>query len=226
VVLFGETGSGKSSLLALIPRFYDPVGGRVCIDGVDLRRYDLEALRAQVGIVFQESFLFSASIADNLAFGRPGASRQEIQRAAELASAHGFIAALPDGYDSVLEEGGGNLSGGQRQRLAIARAILRDPPILLLDDPTAAVDAETEGEVLEALARVAERRTTFVATHRLGACYGADLILVLEDGRIVERGRHEELLRARGPYYRAASLQLGGATEPSLPAVTGGASVS
>jgi ABC-type multidrug transport system fused ATPase/permease subunit len=214
VVLFGETGSGKTSLLALIPRFYDPVGGQICIDGVDLRRYDLEALRAQVGIVFQESFLFAASIADNLAFGRPGASRQEIQRAAELASAHAFVSALPEGYDTVLEEGGGNLSGGQRQRLAIARAILRDPPILLLDDPTAAVDAETEGEVLEALARVAERRTTIVATHRLVACYGADLILVLEDGRVVERGRHEELMRTRGPYFRAASLQLGGATEP------------
>jgi ABC-type multidrug transport system fused ATPase/permease subunit len=209
VVLFGETGAGKSSLLALIPRFYDPAGGRVTIDGIDLRRYDLEALRGQVGIVFQESFLFSASVADNLAFGRPGATAQELERAARLACAHDFIAALPQGYDSMIEEGGGNLSGGQRQRLAIARAILRDPPILLLDDPTAAVDAETEGEVLTALARVAERRTTLVATHRLGACYDADCILVLEDGRIVERGRHEELMRARGVYFRAASLQLG-----------------
>jgi ATP-binding cassette subfamily B protein len=215
IVLFGETGSGKSTLLSLIPRFYDPTRGRVLLDGVDLRSYDLEALRAQVGIVFQESFLFSASIADNLAFGRPGASRQEIEAAARLAWAHDFVMAMPQGYDTVLEEGGSNLSGGQRQRLAIARAILRDPPILLLDDPTAAVDAETEGEVLAALARVAERRTTFVATHRLGACYGADVILVLEDGRIVEQGRHEELMRARGPYFRAASLQLGG----GIPAV-------
>jgi ABC-type multidrug transport system fused ATPase/permease subunit len=215
VVLFGETGSGKSSLLALIPRFYDPIRGRVSIDGVDLRHYDLEALRAQVGIVFQESFLFSASITDNLAFGRPGAPREDIERAARLASAHDFITALPDGYDTVLEEGGGNLSGGQRQRLAIARAILRDPPILLLDDPTAAVDAETEGEVLAALARVAERRTTFVATHRLGACYGADLILVLEDGRIVEHGSHQQLLSAGGLYFRAASLQLAGPGDPT-----------
>jgi ABC-type multidrug transport system fused ATPase/permease subunit len=209
IVLFGETGAGKSTLLSLIPRFYDPTVGRVCLDGVDLRRYDLEALRARVGVVFQESFLFSASIFDNLAFGRPDASREDIERAARLASAHDFVTALPQGYDTVLEEGGSNLSGGQRQRLAIARAILRDPPVLLLDDPTAAVDAETEGEVLAALARVAEKRTTFVATHRLGACYDADLILVLEDGRVIERGRHDELLRARGAYARAAALQLG-----------------
>jgi ATP-binding cassette subfamily B protein len=209
VVLFGETGAGKSTLLSLIPRFYDPTRGRVCLDGIDLRAYDLPALRARVGVVFQESFLFSATIADNLAFGRPDASREDIERAARLASAHDFVTALPQGYDTMLEEGGSNLSGGQRQRLAIARAILRDPPVLLLDDPTAAVDAETEGEVLAALARVAERRTTFVATHRLGACYDADLILVLEDGRVVERGRHDELMRARGPYARAAALQLG-----------------
>jgi ABC-type multidrug transport system fused ATPase/permease subunit len=213
VVLFGETGAGKSALLALIPRFYDPTRGQVSIDGVDLRHYDLDALRAQVGIVFQDSFLFSASITDNLAFGRPGAGRDDIERAARLASAHEFITALPEGYDTLLEEGGGNLSGGQRQRLAIARAVLRDPPILLLDDPTAAVDAETEGEVLAALAQVAERRTTFVATHRLAACYGADLILVLEDGRIVERGRHQDLLAAGGVYFRSASLQLAGPGE-------------
>jgi ATP-binding cassette subfamily B protein len=209
VVLFGETGAGKTTLLAMIPRFYDPVAGRVLIDGTDVRSIDLETLRAHVGVVFQESFLFSASVADNLAFGRPEASRAEIEEAARLACAHEFIRALPDGYDTILEEGGANLSGGQRQRLAIARAILRDPPILLLDDPTAAVDPQTEGEVLLALEQVARKRTTFVATHRLVACYGADLILVLDDGRIVERGTHDELLRARGLYFRAAMLQLG-----------------
>jgi ABC-type multidrug transport system fused ATPase/permease subunit len=209
VILFGETGAGKSTLLAMIPRFYDPTAGRVTIDGHDLRNIDLQTLRAQIGVVFQESFLFSASIADNLAFGRPEASRAEIMEAARLACAHEFIAALPAGYDTILEEGGANLSGGQRQRLAIARAILRDPPILLLDDPTAAVDPQTEGEVLRALEQVARRRTTLVATHRLVACYGADLILVLDDGRIVERGTHEELLRARGVYFGAAMLQLG-----------------
>jgi ATP-binding cassette subfamily B protein len=219
IILFGETGAGKSTLLAMIPRFYDAVGGRVLIDGTDVRAIDLEALRAQVGVVFQESFLFSASIADNLAFGRPEATRAEIAEAARLACAHDFIAALPEGYDTVLEEGGANLSGGQRQRLAIARAILRDPPILLLDDPTAAVDPQTEGEVLLALEQVARRRTTFVATHRLVACYGADLILVLDDGRVVERGTHEELLRARGLYFRAAMLQLG--EHPELPRAEG-----
>ena len=209
VILFGETGAGKSTLLAMIPRFYDPGLGRVTIDGHDLRDIDLQALRSQIGVVFQESFLFSASIADNLAFGRPEATRAEIVEAARLACAHEFISALPAGYDTILEEGGANLSGGQRQRLAIARAILRDPPILLLDDPTAAVDPQTEGEVLRALEQVARRRTTFVATHRLVACYSADLILVLDDGRIVERGTHDELLRARGVYFGAAMLQLG-----------------
>lgn len=217
VILFGETGAGKSTLLSMIPRFYDALGGRVLIDGADVRAIDLETLRAQVGVVFQESFLFSASIADNLAFGRPEASRAEIEEAARLAAAHDFISALPQGYDTILEEGGANLSGGQRQRLAIARAILRDPPILLLDDPTAAVDPETEGEVLAALAQVARRRTTFVATHRLVACYGADLILVLDDGRVVERGTHDELLRARGLYFKAAMLQLG--EHPEIPRV-------
>jgi ATP-binding cassette subfamily B protein len=217
VVLFGETGAGKTTLMSLIPRFYDPLQGRVSIDGIDVRSIDLETLRAQVGVVFQESFLFSASVADNLAFGRPEASRAEIEQAARLACAHDFISALPHGYDTILEEGGANLSGGQRQRLAIARAILRDPPILLLDDPTAAVDPQTEGEVLAALEQVARRRTTFVATHRLVACYGADLILVLDDGRIVERGTHDQLLLARGHYFRAAMLQLG--EHPEVPQV-------
>jgi ATP-binding cassette subfamily B protein len=221
VVLFGETGSGKSTVLALIPRFYDPSRGRVLIDGVDARQLALEVLRAQIGVVFQESFLFSASVADNLAFGRPDATRAEIERAARLASAHDFISALPAGYDTVLEEGGANLSGGQRQRLAIARAILRDPPILLLDDPTAAVDPQTEGEVLAALDEVAAQRTTFIATHRLGACYRADLILVLDEGRVVERGTHRELMEARGGYFRAASLQLGDQAREA-PAVAAG----
>jgi ATP-binding cassette subfamily B protein len=219
VILFGETGAGKSTLLSMIPRFYDATAGQVLIDGVDVRDIDLETLRAQVGVVFQESFLFSASIADNLGFGRPEATRAEIEQAARLACAHDFIAALPAGYDTILEEGGANLSGGQRQRLAIARAILRDPPILLLDDPTAAVDPQTEGAVLLALEQVARRRTTFVATHRLVACYGADLILVLDDGCIVERGTHEELLKKRGPYFKAAMLQLG--EHPELPRVEG-----
>jgi ATP-binding cassette subfamily B protein len=213
LVLFGETGSGKSTLLALVARFYDPTKGRVLVDGVDAREMDLDVLRACIGVVFQESFLFSASVADNIAFGRPDASREQIERAARLACAHEFVTALPEGYDTLLEEGGANLSGGQRQRLAIARAVLRDPAILLLDDPTAAVDAETEDMVLTALAQVARARTTLIATHRLGACYDADLILVLDDGRVVERGTHDELMRKNGLYARAAVLQIGDRTE-------------
>lgn len=207
VVLFGGTGGGKSTLLALVARFYDPTRGRVLIDGVDARALDLAVLRSRIGVVFQDSFLFSASAADNIAFGRPEASRADIERAARLASAHDFIAALPEGYDTLLEEGGANLSGGQRQRVAIARAILGEPAILLLDDPTAAVDPHTEREMLEALDRAARARTTFIATHRLGPCATADLILVLDDGRIVERGTHDELVRARGRYHEAAALQ-------------------
>jgi ATP-binding cassette subfamily B protein len=225
VVLFGETGAGKSTLLALVARFYDPTRGRVLVDGLDVRQLDLDLLRAHIGVVFQESFLFSASVADNIAFGRPEATREEIERAARLACAHEFVAELPQGYDAILEEGGANLTGGQRQRLAIARAVLRDPPILLLDDPTAAVDPETEDEVLAALAQVARDRTTFIATHRLGACYDADLILVLDDGRVVERGRHDELMRAGGLYARAAALQLFSGTlegSPNPPAMGSG----
>ncbi len=207
IVLFGETGCGKSTLLALIPRFYDPSLGRVLVDGLDVRSFDLHALRQQIGVVFQESFLFSATIAENIAFGQPTASAAQIEEAARLASAHDFIAALPEGYDTFVDEGGTNLSGGQRQRLAIARATLMNPRILLLDDPTAAVDPQTEHEVLAALDRVAHARTTFIATHRMGACVKADLILVLDNGRVVERGTHAGLLKARGHYFAVAELQ-------------------
>ena len=215
IVLFGETGSGKSTLLALIPRFYDVSKGRLLVSGVDVRQLDPAELRRRVGMVFQESFLFSTTVADNIAFGRPEATMEEIERAARLASAHAFILALPQGYDSVLEEGGANLSGGQRQRLALARAIVLDPPILLLDDPTAAVDPETEAEVLAALEQVSASRTTFLATHRISACRRADLILVLEQGRVVERGTHDELVRARGRYFAAVELQAEGGRLPA-----------
>ena len=208
VAIVGETGSGKSALLSLIPRFYDPSAGRVLIDGHDVRTLDVQELRRHVGTVFQESFLFSDTIAANLAFGRPGASRDELIAAARAACAHDFIAALPHGYDTVLGESGVDLSGGQRQRLAIARALLARPSILLLDDPTAAIDPETEHEILTAIGNAIEGRTTFVVAHRISTLRRADRIVVLRRGRIVATGTHEELLRREGAYRRAALLQM------------------
>jgi ATP-binding cassette subfamily B protein len=207
VAILGATGSGKSTLLSLIPRFYDPFRGRVLVDGVDTRRWDVDHLRRHIGVVFQESFLFSNTVAANIAFGHPEASQQQIERAARIAAAHDFIMGLPKGYDTVLGESGGDLSGGQRQRLAIARAVLLDPPLLLLDDPTAAIDPETEEEILEAMDHAIRGRTTFVVAHRLSTLRRADVIIVLDGGRIVERGSHAELMRAGGRYVKAARLQ-------------------
>jgi len=207
VAVLGATGSGKSTLLSLIPRFYDPTRGRILLDGVDLKELALDYLRRNIGLVFQESLLFHSSVAQNIAFGNPDASREQIEHAAKIAKAHEFILQLPDGYDTLLEEGAVNLSGGQRQRLAIARALLLQPKILLLDDPTTAVDAQTEHEVLEAMDAAIEGRTTLIVANRLSTLRRADWILVIDDGRIVERGTHAELLKNRGIYYRAASLQ-------------------
>lgn len=208
VAVLGGTGAGKSTLLSLIPRFYDPTRGRISLDGVDLKRLSLDYLRQNIGLVFQESLLFRTSIAENIAFGRPQASAEQIEHAARVAGAHAFITELPDGYDTVLEEGAVNLSGGQRQRLAIARALLLEPKILLLDDPTTAVDPQTEHEVLEAMDAAIEGRTTLIVANRLSTLRRADWILVLEDGRIVERGTHAQLMERKGVYYRAASLQV------------------
>ena len=207
VALLGVTGSGKSTLLSLIPRFFDVTGGRITIDGVDVRDFDLDTLRRGIGLVFQESLLFRTSVAKNIAFGCPDASRQDIERAAIIAAAHDFIVDLPQGYDTMVEEGAVNLSGGQRQRIAIARALLNNPPLLLLDDPTTAIDPGTEQEVLRAMAGATRGRTTFVAANRLSTLRRADLILVLHEGDIVERGTHAALMAKRGIYYRAASLQ-------------------
>jgi ATP-binding cassette subfamily B protein len=207
IAILGATGAGKSSLLSLIPRFYDPMRGRVLLDGHDLRQLDLDDLRRNIGLVFQESFLFSNTIAANIAFGHPEASREQIERAAKIAAAHEFITTRPAGYDTLLGEGGKDLSGGQRQRLAIARAVLLDPAILLLDDPTAAVDPQTEIEILRAIESAMRGRTTFIVAHRISTLRRADRIIVLQEGRIVEAGTHGELMRANGPYRHAAELQ-------------------
>ncbi len=206
--IFGMTGAGKSSLLGLIPRFYDPQAGRILADGKDLRGLDLDAYRRQIGIVYQESFLFSNTVAANIAFGHPHATLEQIERAARIASAHEFITALPRGYETVLGESGVDLSGGQRQRLALARALLLQPPILILDDPTASVDARTENEIVSALREAMAGRTTFVVSGRLSLLRRADLILVLEDGRLTQSGTHAELVHRSGPYHETALLQI------------------
>ena len=208
VAILGATGAGKSALMSLVPRFFDPHAGRLLIDGVDARDYRVEDLRRGIGIVFQESFLFSNTIAANLSFGAPDATREQIERAARIAQAHEFIQALPQGYDTVLGEGGNTLSGGQRQRLALARALVHEPAILLLDDPTAAIDAQTEHEIFAALENAISGRTTFIVAHRVSTLRRADFIVVLENGRIVQRGTHAELLRLPGAYRRVAALQL------------------
>jgi len=208
VGIFGMTGAGKSSLLGLIPRFYDPKQGRILADGKDLRDLDLDAFRRQVGIVYQESFLFSNTVAANIAFGHPQATMDQIERAARIAAAHDFIIDLPHGYETVLGESGVDISGGQRQRLALARALLLQPPILILDDPTASVDAHTENEIVSALREAMMGRTTFVVSSRLSLLRRADLILVLENGRLTQTGTHEELVHRPGPYHETALLQI------------------
>ncbi len=208
VAILGATGAGKSTLMSLIPRFYDPTAGRVLIDGIDARDLRLDELRRAIGIVFQESFLFSNTVAANIAFGHPEATPAQIEKAARIAAAHDFIMRLPQGYETVLGESGNTLSGGQRQRLAIARAVLLEPAILLLDDPTAAIDSETEHEIFEALENAIAGRTTFIVAHRLSTLRRADFIVVMEAGRIVQRGTHAELMRVPGPYLRVADLQL------------------
>lgn len=207
VAILGGTGSGKSTLLSLIARFYDPNSGKVTIDGIDVRDMHLDDLRRNIGIVFQESFLFSNTIAANIAFGHPEATPEQIARAAAIASATEFIDRLPQRYETVLGEFGLNLSGGQRQRLAIARALLLDPPILLLDDPAAAVDPSTEHEILGALDAAMRGRTTLLIAHRLSTLENADLVVVLEGGRITQVGTHRELLQRDGHYLDVAISQ-------------------
>ena len=208
VALIGPTGSGKSTITNLIPRFYDPTEGRILIDGHDIRTVSLESLRRHIGLVLQDPFLFGTTIRENIAYGRPHASQEEIETAARAARAHDFIVEFPEGYDTRVGERGVTLSGGQKQRIAIARALLYDPRILILDDSTSSVDTETEHLIQQALAELMQGRTTFVIAQRLLTLKSADLILVLDQGRIVERGRHHELLEQGGLYRRIYDLQL------------------
>ncbi|WP_425409711.1 ABC transporter ATP-binding protein [Hyphococcus sp.] len=208
VALVGASGAGKSSLITLLPRLYDCTGGRILIDGEDIKNVTLRSLRARMAVVSQEAVLFNMSALENIAFGRPQASRADVIRAAENAAANEFISTLPNGYDTVLGEGGANLSGGQRQRIALARAFLKDAPILLLDEATSALDAESEAKIQEALARLAEGRTTLVVAHRLSTVKNADLIVVMDKGRVVETGTHDELIAKEGAYAKQAALQL------------------
>ena len=200
VVVVGPSGSGKSTLVSLILRLYDPQRGRVLIDGQDIRQFTIESLRSQTSVVLQDNILFAGSVRDNIAFGANTASFEEIERAAQLANAHEFIVALPQGYDTIVGERGVTLSHGQRQRIAIARAAIRRAPILVLDEPTTGLDKKNEQSVLEALRRLNQGRTTFLITHDLRHAIAADLIVYLDGGRIVERGVHDDLLRAGGRY--------------------------
>jgi ATP-binding cassette subfamily B protein/subfamily B ATP-binding cassette protein MsbA len=209
VALVGATGAGKSTLASLLLRFFDPESGRITLDGVDLRELQLASLRAQIAIVLQDTFLLPITVAENIAYGRPGATRAEIVQAAEAANAANFIRALPQGYETVLGERGATLSGGERQRLGIARALLKNAPILILDEPTSSLDTGTEAQILEALDRLLKGRTTFIIAHRLSTIRRADRIVVLDRGRVVEAGTHRELIEARGSYQRLHELQLG-----------------
>ncbi len=208
IAVLGATGSGKSTLLNLLPRFYDVTGGRITVDGVDIRDVQLESLRRNVGVILQEVFLFTSTIRDNIAYGKPDATQEEIEAAARIAQIHNFIQTLPDGYDTWVGERGMTLSGGQKQRVAIARMLLLDPRILVLDDSTSAVDMETEFLIQQALANLIKGRTSFVIAHRLRTVKEADQILVMDRGHIVQRGRHEELVQQEGLYREIHHLQL------------------
>ncbi len=214
IALVGASGVGKSTLVSLIPRFFDPQAGRVLIEGQDVRDLQLRSLRQNIALVLQEPFLFPLSIAENVAYAKPQATPAEIEAAASAANIHDFIRRLPAGYQTLVGERGASLSGGERQRLSIARALLKDAPILILDEPTSSVDLETERLILEALARLMEKRTTFIIAHRLSTIRRADRIVVLEDGAVAETGSHNALL-ARGGLYAAFHHRQFAATPPA-----------
>lgn len=208
IALLGAPGSGKTSMVNLIPRFYDVTAGSITLDGIDIRDATLESLRRNIGIVQQDVFLFTTSVRENIAYGRVDASDEEIKSAAKVAQLDQFIESLPDGYETQVGERGSTLSGGQRQRMSIARAVLLDPPVLILDDSTSSVDAQTEDQIRTAMTSVMENRTTFVIAHRLNTVHRADVILVLKDGEVVERGTHQQLLALDGQYREIYELQL------------------
>jgi ABC-type multidrug transport system fused ATPase/permease subunit len=209
IAIVGSTGAGKSTLVSLLPRFYDPQQGRILLDGVDTRSLTLKSLRHQISIVLQEPLLFSASIADNIRYGRLDATTEEITAAAQAANAHDFISALPHGYETMLGERGAKLSGGERQRVAVARAFLKNAPILILDEPTSSIDSKTEAVILDALERLMVGRTTFLVAHRLSTLRSVSKIIVLDHGRIVEHGTHDELLAREGLYWQLHHVQIG-----------------
>jgi ATP-binding cassette subfamily B protein/subfamily B ATP-binding cassette protein MsbA len=209
VALVGPTGAGKTTLVSLLTRFFDPQSGRILLDGVDTRQLQVKSLREQISVVLQTPQLFSGTIAENIRYGRLDASVEEIVAAAEAANVHESVAALPQGYETLLGEGGAQLSGGERQRICVARAFLKDAPVLILDEPTSAIDSKTEGVILDALDQLMVGRTTFMIAHRLSTVRHADLIVVLDQGRVVEQGTHEQLMFAGGLYRHLWEVQVG-----------------
>jgi subfamily B ATP-binding cassette protein MsbA len=217
VALVGPSGSGKTTVITLLARFYDPSSGRILVDGRDIREFNVQSLRRQIGIVMQDNILFSGSIAENIRYGRPEATMEELIAAAKAANAHEFILGLARGYETQLGERGVQLSGGQRQRIAIARVILKNPAILILDEATSALDTESERLVQDALDGLMKNRTSIVIAHRLSTILKADKILVLSQGKIVEQGNHAELLAAKGLFSRLHDLQFASKGEISAP---------
>ncbi len=220
VALVGPTGAGKTTIVSLLPRFYDPTSGEIRIDGTDIRRFRIKSLRQQISFVLQETLLFRATVWQNIAYGKPEARPEEVIRAAKLAYAHEFIGQMPDGYDTMVGERGVTLSGGQRQRIAIARAIIRDAPILILDEPSSGLDPAAEKLVFDALANLMARKTSIVIAHRLATVRSADVIFVIDGGRVVEQGTHAGLLDRGGLYSRLYELQFRGEEEGSRELVT------